>query len=233
MRYTNILKEGIPGGRMFKNQKRVFLYALILTLIVFNLGIFMGYLMESSRIDKIKVLYQNAEIELLDQMIQKDSLEFLNATCNSLIKENINFGDKIFEEALLIQRYEDANELNDEIIVQHKRFDLLRSLFWINSIKIKQKCNADFHTVVYFYDYNSPTIEQTSKQRFFSNLLEELKQKQGDKIMLIPIAADNDIPSINLLLEQYKIEEFPTILIDEKIRISEVNNIEEVESYII
>lgn len=217
---------------MIKNQKYVFLYALILTFFVFNFGIFMGYMLESSRIDKINNMYIEAETELLDQIAQKDAMETLNLNCESLVEENVKFGDKIFEEALLIQRYEDANRINDNIIFQHKRFDLLRALFWINSIKIKQKCNPDYHNVVYFYQYNNPSLEQGSKQKFFSKLLQELKQEKGGKIMLIPIAADNDIPSINLLSQKYNIEELPSILIDENTKLTEVEKREDIEKYL-
>lgn len=216
-----------------KNQKYIFLYALILTFVVFNIGIFFGYMLESSRIDKINTLYLNAEMELIDQMTQKDALEIIDLDCSLLVEENIKFADRIFEEALLIQKYEDANRINGDIKFQHKRFDLLRTLFWVNSIKIKQKCNSDYHNLVYFYKYNNPSIEQESKQKFFSNLLQELKSEFGENIMLIPIAGDNDIPSINLLLQEYEINELPVILIDEKTKITEVDNIEELEKYLV
>lgn len=215
-----------------KSQKYIFLYALILTFIVFNFGIFMGYMLESSRIEKINTLYLETETELLDQITQKNAMEILNLDCDLLVNENIKFGDKIFEEALVIQEYEDANRINDNIKFQHKRFDLLRALFWVNSIKITQKCSPDYHNIVYFYQYNNPSLEQESKQKFFSNLLRDLKEEKGGEIMLIPIAADNEIPSINLLINKYNIEELPTILIDENIKLTEVENRTEIEKYL-
>ncbi len=214
------------------NQKYIFLYALILTLIIFNFGIFMGYMLESSRINIINKLYLEAEMELLDQRIQKDASEIIDFDCEILVEENVKFADKIFEEALLIQRYEDANQMNKEIIFQHKRFDLLRTLFWINSMRIKEKCNSNYHNLVYFYKYDKPTIEQESKQRFFSKLLFELKEKWGNDIMLIPIAADNNLSSINLLLDKYNIEELPVILIDESVKITDMESMEDIEKYL-
>lgn len=217
---------------MIKNQKHIFLYALIVTLLVFNLGIFMGYMLEISRGNKIENLYLNAEIGILDQLVQKDALGIFEPDCELLIKENIKFGDNIYQEALTIQEYEEANQINSNIKFQHKRFDLLRALFFINSIKIKQKCSANYHIVTYFYKYNNPLLEQESKQKFFSNLLRDLKEQKGDKIMLIPLAADNDIPSINLMIENYGITEFPTILLDETVKLTEINNREEIEKYL-
>jgi hypothetical protein len=216
---------------MIKKQKWIFLYALLLTILLFNAGIFMGVTLEGSRVEKINDLYFQTEIELLDQKIQEDALDLMDLDCELLVSENINFADRIFEEALVIQKYEDANKMNQEIIFQHKKFDLLRTLFWMNSIKIKQKCNSDYSNLVYFYDFDDPSLEQESEQRFFSNLLVEIKEEYGARIMLIPIAADNDLPSVNLLLDKYGITEFPAILINEEIIIIEVETKEDVTKH--
>ena len=217
---------------MIKKQKKIFLYAFILTFFVFNFGIFMGYMLETSRVNKVNTFYLESELELLDQRIQKDALDLMELDCESLVKENIAFADRTFQEALVIQRYEDANKMNEDINFQHKRYDLLRTLFWINSVRIKQKCGSDYHNLVYFYKFNNPSIEQGSKQRFFSNLLIEIKDEYGSKVMLIPIAGDNDLPSINLLLNKYNITEFPTILIDEKIKITDLKTKEDIFKYL-
>lgn len=216
-----------------EHPKRIFLYALILTIIIFNLGIFFGYMLEVSRVNEINAFSLDAEMELIDQMAQRESMDFLSLNCTSLITENIKFGDQIYNEALTLQRYEDASRIDNAIISQHKRFDLLRALFWVNSMKIKQQCNSDYHNVVYFYQYNNPAISQDSKQKVFSNILQELKNKMGNNVMLIPIAGDNDISSVSLLMEKYKITELPTILIDEKTKITTLENESDLEKYIV
>jgi hypothetical protein len=215
-----------------KNQKYFFLYALIITLIIFNFGIFMGYKLEASRINKINDWYLEAEMQLLDQRIQKDAFEVAGIECGSMINENIKFADDIFEEAKTISRFEEANRINDDIIAQHKRFDLLRTLLWMNSIKIKNDCNADYHILVYLYKYNNPSLEEKSKQAVYSNLLSQLKEKKGSEIILIPISGDNDLSAVNLLMGKYNITELPTILIDEKIKITNVEDLEDIEKYL-
>ena len=152
--------------------------------------------------------------------------------CNVLIEENIKFADEIFEKALVIDKYEKASRINNEIVSLHKKYDLLRALLWVNSIKIKEKCDSDYHNVVYFYKYNDPSIEQKAKQRFFSNLLSQIKQEKGADVLLIPIAGDNDLSSINVLLGEYNITELPAILIDENIVISNVESVEDIEKYL-
>lgn len=214
------------------NQKYVFLQALIVTLIIFNIGIFLGYKLESSRINQINNWYLEADMELLDQRIQSDAFDIIDFDCNSLVKENINFADEIFEKAKVIQRYEDANKINSDIVLAHKRYDLLRTLFWINSMKIKEKCKSDYHDIVYFYQYNNVPLEKNAKQNVFSNFLSKIKEEQGEKVMLIPIAADNNLSAVNLLMEKYGIDELPVILIDEKTKLTDVQTLDEIRKYL-
>lgn len=216
------------------NQKYNFLWALILTIVIFNIGIFFGYQLEQSRINKINEWYAETDLNILDQRVQSDSLDVINLDCEKAIEENINFANRIYDEAVKIERYENANEISSDIIPQHKKYDLLRTLFWINSIKLKQKCNAEYHNIVYIYKYNNPTLSERAKQGVFSNLLSELKEDYGDKIMLIPISGDNNLPSINLLLNKYNIteQELPVILIDENIKITDLKDKSELEKYL-
>lgn len=215
-----------------KSQKYIFLQALIITLVVFNIGIFFGYKLESSRVDKINEWYLESEMELLDQRIQTDSFDIIGLDCDAMVEENIKFADNIFEKALVIDKYEKASRINKDIISLHKKYDLLRTLLWINSIKIKERCNSDYHNLVYLYKFNDPTIEQKAKQRFFSNLLVQVKEEKGSKVLLIPIAADNELSSVSLLLDKYEIQELPTILIDEEIKITDVTDMEDIMKYL-
>ena len=215
-----------------KSQKYNFLYALIITILIFNFGIFMGYKLETSRLDKINDFSLLAEIELLDQKVQSDALSMMDLDCDLLVQENIIFADKIFEDAKKIQNYENANRMNNEITILHKKYDLLRALFWMNSLKVQKKCNSDYHNVVYFYDYDAPTLDQKSRQRFFSNLLGELKSEEKGKVMLIPMAGDLDAGSINLLMDKYGVESLPAILIDEKVVLTDVESLEQIRSYL-
>jgi hypothetical protein len=221
-------------AKLFRSEKHVFWQALIVTLIVFNFGIFLGYMLENSRVGKVSSLYAESELALLDVKIQSELFDFdiINLSCDTAIKENINFANRVYEEAKILQKFEDASKISESIRLQHKKYDLLRTLFWINSIKIKKNCNASFHDLVYFYQYNNPTLEQKAKQNVFSNLLGELKENYGGEIMLIPIAGDNNITSIDLFLEMYNVTSLPTILIDEKTKVTELTNLEELKKYL-
>ena len=67
----------------------------------------------------------------------------------------------------------------------------------------------------------------------FSNLLKDLKEKYGAEIMLIPIAGDNNLTSVDLMMNNYNVTVLPTILIDEEVKLVEITSFEELENAII
>lgn len=208
-----------------------FLYALIITVIVFNLGIIFGYALESSRINQIQDWSEQAEMNILDQKLQNQALDLLDLDCDLLVQNNLDFANRIYEEALVIDKYEKASRLNDDIKDEHKRLDLLRALLWMNSIKIKKECNSAYHNVVYFYQYNEPSFDQKAEQRFYSNILGEIKEEHGADMLLIPIAVDNDLPSVDLLVNRFNVEKLPAILVDEEHLITNVESQEDITNF--
>jgi hypothetical protein len=216
---------------MFKSQKHVFWNALLLAVFIFASGIALGFWFEGLRNAEINELFIKSDIDLLDARIVSELLSD-EVACESAVQENIDFGNRIYREAQILNRYETAERISERVKIQHYKYDLLRTLFWINSINIKKKCDADFHTVVYLYDYIDAEIETKAKQAVFSNVLGELKKKRGDEIMLIPIAGDTEFSSIDVLKKTYHVEELPVILIDEKKQITEISSVEQIEEII-
>ena len=221
---------------MFKSQKNVFWEALLVTLFIFGIGVLSGVILENWRTSEISDLYQRSEVELLDIRLQNEIYSKGEFNCEFVVQENLKFADQIYEEARILEKYEKARRLTKNLIIQHKKYDLLRAMLFMNSVEIRQNCNVSYHNVVYFYlaEYDNPRLDLKAKQQTFSKLLSELKQKQGDEVLLVPIAANKDVSSINILLNQYNIsrEDLPLILINEEIKITELQTIEELEGYL-
>jgi len=218
---------------MFKSQKNAFWEALLITILIFGLGVFFGVILENWRVGKIDLLVQKAELSLLDLQVQDKLYTEQSYDCDTANEEIMRFADKIFEEAKLLEKYEISMRLTEDIRIQHTKYDLLRALLLINSINVRETCNSTYHEVVYFYLYNKEDIDLKSKQSVFSRLLTEVKEQKGNDVLLIPIAADNDLSSVNLIMKKYSIEldDVPVIIIDGKFRIYEIQNLEDVLEY--
>lgn len=202
---------------VMKDNKHVFWEALVVAVFIFGIGIMLGFFLEGSRVDLVSEMYVNSEIHLLDIQALTNSLDIDDLNCEAAINENINFGNRIYEDAMILDRYESAATLTKTLEDHHKRYDLLRTLFWINSIKIKEKCNESFHTVVYLYEYGSEEIEEKTKQNVFSRFLGELKEKKGDRIVLIPIAMNMNFSSLDVLIDKHQLDGAAIILDEDQV----------------
>jgi len=218
---------------MVEIQKDVFWKAAVITLIVFSLGVLLGYLLEENRISEIQNEYKQVEMEWADAKLQSVYYyQLLNPEyCDIAIESNINFADKVYQQGLKLERYEKANKLNNEMVYEKQRYALLKLEFWMNSVILKDKCKADYNNVVYFYKDQS-SIAENSAQEAQSKILLELKNKYAQKVMLIPLPIDMDIATINIIKDIYNIEKVPTIFINEKIKLENVNSLQEIEKNI-
>lgn len=215
------------------NSKHAFWQALIFTIIVFGIGLILGFFLESYRADKVQFNLLDSEINVLDDQLRNRVIGDFNVECNIAVQSTFDFADKIYGEALKLESYDSASKFSDSFLVLHRRYDLLRTLLWLESVELRERCGKEYHTVVYLYEYNNEDIDVRSKQLFYSRLLTDLKNKYPDKIILIPIAVDTGLESVSLITEYYQVNEFPSIIIDESSVINGIVTLEKLESVVL
>lgn len=218
--------------KMLNNSKRVFWEALFLTCVVFMFGLLLGVAYEGSRLEKVSEYYSKSEISLMDILAFGSVVEMQNTNCKDLIDSNIEFANRIYEEAVLLEKYENSGKITEGLKIMHKRYDLLRTFLWINLMKTKDKCEEPFSTVVYLYDHEVEDLTKKATQRVWSRILYDLKQDKGDEIILIPIANDPELESLNLLIRKFNISEFPVVIINKEVFIYDLKTVEDLKQYL-
>jgi hypothetical protein len=217
---------------MLKSKKHVFWEALLVTILIFSIGILVGVGFEKNRTNIIERYYEQSEVSLVDVMVLQKLSDLENYDCHSLINANIEFADKIYSEAIVLENYEEANKLTDDLVMSHKKYDLLRTFVWANSLKIFEKCSKDFTPIVYLYEYNTEDLNKKAEQKVWSRILYDLKQEEQDKIILLPIAADNNLSSVDALISQFNIEKFPCVIVGNEKVFYNLTSTEEIKAYI-
>lgn len=200
---------------MVTQSKTVFIQTLVVTIIVFLIGLTIGYVVESNRLDATQLASINSEISLLDEQIRNANIGAFNVSCDLALGSTFQFADRIYTDAQQLERYDASSKFTDDLKIIHKRYDLLRALLWTHSIEIEKKCPRQFHTVVYLYDYASEDIDKKAKQAALSRMLVDLKNVEGNSVLLIPIASNLGLESIELIKSRYDISDTPAIIIDE------------------
>ena len=144
--------------KILESKKHVFWQAFFLTILFFFLGLVLGVYLEQTRIDNINIAFYQSESSLYDSFALGKLLENPFVSCEDLKNASINFADKIYEEAKELERFESSNKLTDSLKIIHGKYDLLRTLLWMNVIDIKENC-GEIDTVVYLYEYNSDDLQ--------------------------------------------------------------------------
>jgi hypothetical protein len=217
---------------MFDNPKRAFIEAFFLAIIVFIIGIMLGVSYEDSRLNAINDYYSLSEVSLMDSIALGKITDLKTLDCSSLIASNIGFADKIYNEALTLEQYEETGSLTDSMMIAHKKYDVLRTLLWINVINSKETCKNGFSDVVYLYEYNPDDLQVKADQIVWSRILFDVKQKYADDMILIPIAVNSNISSLDYLMKEFKISKYPAVIINEKNVIYNLESSEDIEKYL-
>ncbi len=213
------------------NPKNIFWEALLLTVVVFASGIFLGIAFENSRVEKVNTYYVNAEISLVDILALNNFISSSDASCRGLLVSNLEFADKIYEESKVLDDYDSANKLSDDLKLVHTRYDLLRTLLWVSASEARIKCKGDFSIVVYLYDRETEDLADRASQNVWSKILQQLKEKQGSNIILIPISVGGDLSSLKAMTERYDIANYPVVIINDVV-IRDLKTVDELEQYL-
>jgi hypothetical protein len=214
------------------NSKHAFWQALIVAIAVFGIGITAGFFIESYRADSVKLNILDSEIRVLDEQIRERVLERGNVSCALSEKSLLAFADRIYGEAQKLEQYHGASKFSESFLILHRRYDLLRALLWQDSINHRVRCPSSFHNVVYLYEYGTDSVESRARQSYYSRMLAEIKTRAGNEILLIPLATNMNLSSVDILLENYDVTETPAILIDERYAVTTVITRDELERII-
>lgn len=208
--------------------KHVFWQALLSAVLIFGIGLLLGIWLEETRTTKIENLLLQSEINVLDSQLIGKVNENFDIECKIAKEKIFQLADEIYEEARLLEQYDASSQLTEILQTVHKRYDLLRIMLWAEGNKVKEKCKGDFHIIAYFYQYNEPPINIKSQQVAFARYLEDIKEQQGENLLLLPIAGDLGLSSVEVVKKNFKITRYPAIILDEKTRIDNLEDLKKI-----
>ena len=216
---------------MLKSKKHVFWEAAVITVVIFLAGLLFGMLVETSNSSKISQLYIKSEISLADAMAAVSLSEDFDFDCDTIKKTNIDFANRVYEEAIILEEYESAGLLTENLMFLHKKYDLLRTLIWTSNKGSLDRCD-NYDLLVYLYSAESEVANIQATQNVWSKILYDVKINHADDVLLIPIAADQNLTSLDLMLSQYGVEKLPALIINNDKILYEIDSASEIEAII-
>ena len=118
---------------------------------------------------------------------------------------------------------------DDERVLFRKKFYSLVELEHFEFVKtMNVECGFDIQTILFFYSNEPGDIKDSEK---FGDYLNTVYGRNSD-LLIYSFDINLDSNLIENLKEKYNIEKSPTILINEKFKVTEIRNIEDVEKYL-
>lgn len=211
-----------------KKRYPVFLQALALTIVAVIIGMYIGIQMENARVAEVTGYQIDSEVALIDILTLNSMIDSDKVDCEDLVQTNFDLLDRVYEDAIILDDYEKSGKLTQTIKSLHKKYDVLRAYLWIDAVKIKNKCSLEIDTIVYLYNSSTEDLTKKAEQNVWSKILYDVKAEMPDNLLLIPIAADTDLRSLEAMIEGYGIESLPVVIVNEEIVIRELVSSEDI-----
>ena len=197
---------------MKNNIKKAYIFAAILSLVLYSIGIITGIFIQKQSQNSIDI-----KLEQIQRSIENTQLEYLyinslgdKINCDSLkilVDETTKNVWYIGDELVKLE----SNNMNEKFIQLKKEYSLLSIRAWILNNYFKNKCKSDDKIILYFYSI--PCNECILQGKILDDLREnELKNKI--KVFVLDINVDE--PMVDLVKKTYHVNTTPSIVIENK-----------------
>lgn len=197
------------------NKKR-YLVALFLTLVVFSLGLLIGYGITGVRLSYASDVEKQQRLAY--DSLQVQTLYIANlldkADCPALINTLEKNVDDVEQTAKKLEDFIKNSETKEDYTVLKRQYVLSQIRYWLLAQEVNKLCKKDSVLVLYFYSVEPEFCEQCTTQGV---ILSYLKDQLKDKFLVFSFDANfGDEPLVTLLRTNYAVQRTPSLVINEK-----------------
>ncbi len=198
-----------------KISKDKYLIAGVITFLIFMLGLTMGFIIEDHRYNLVEEI--NIEQDVKYQSLQ---LQYLYLTAFSTydncpvlagtLKETVRDLSSSLSEVIAYEEERSSTGTRQQVVMRRYVLDNLR--YWLLATESKKKCSLKIVPILYFYATECPSCPNQG------TILTYFKRLFGEQVLIFPINLDlrDEEPMVEILISQFNITKYPTIIVDNK-----------------
>ena len=196
------------------------LSVLIMTIMIFTLGIFIGGDVEEMRVQNLYTQLQEQDVSYQSIVTESNYIDYMisekeagkNVSCQSITGAYYTSIKNLDDSRLKLENYiNTANVKEEEYERLKEHYSNIQIDYWIMANKINNLCDANMYPVLYFYadEKKCPGCEDQGVHLSYT------KAKLGDNILIFSLDSQKEGP-IQLLAQQYDVNsrEMPVIVIE-------------------
>lgn len=198
-----------------KLPPRIFLNSLVLTVLVFAIGLIVSYGMDFLRVDEITMTMTKHSLDTEGYLIEKEFVHTFGG--NDCMLMNSRIFDLKKEIAKVGQ---DLSNYGGKTIFKKKDFDYLKRKYFLLQLNfltliddLNDNCGLNYVPIVFFYRIDD---DQSERQGF---VLDDYSQAYRTSVVVIALDIEyEDEPLVKLLIQKYNVTKAPTIVINEEVK---------------
>ena len=193
-----------------KKHKDLFLSALVIVVAIFLLGLYLGYHLDTFRVDDTRDLLRKTAVDTDSLLVENEFLETFDIESCTLVEQRLQLlGDRLFDLGKSLSAYD-----TKKVFRSAEYRDLKQQYF---SLEIKafslyyqaqEECIIDKHVVLYFYDVEDN--EESLRQGF---VLDSLVARL-DNVIVLSIDREFEDPLLETVKSHFAIVSGPSLVVD-------------------
>lgn len=185
-----------------------------MTLVIFILGIIFGIWLGQDRVSELEQTTNELRLSIETAELQFSLLDVLSPeiTCNYLSTATDELGKKSDELASEVDRYESSQKITEKEFLNLKQeytVTLIRD--WIAVEKIKEICNGNYSTILYFY-----SNDNCGRCKDQGIVLTYIKDTFDGDVMIFSLDTGLDMAIVNTLRDSFHVTGYPSVVINNK-----------------
>ena len=195
---------------------------LLLTNIIFFLGLFIGNSVEEMRVDTLYSQLQEQDLDYQKMLVESQYIDYLvdtktqnNVSCDTIKGAYFTSIQNLGDSTIKLEQYINNANSNEEDYQRIKDYySNVQVTYWLLAQKIENLCQSNLNTVLFFYGDKKkcPSCEDQGVH------LTYVKQKLKDNVLIFNFDAEKT-GAIKLISQNYQIQgkELPSLIINGKL----------------
>jgi len=185
---------------------RLYAFALVLTILIFLIGVLLGGSIANLKLGKLAKLEREMKTKIMDL-----ELQFLLAEENPCDSELPQLAEELYQIGGKLNYMEKQKGIDDPDVLELKKYySMLQIRHWLFLRKVKKKCNKDLHLILYFYSNEPKKCDRCADQGIILTYL----RKKYPNVRVYSFDVDLDCGAIKTLIKNFKIDLVPAVVVD-------------------
>jgi len=200
---------------MVKTLKNTLLKSIIAAIVIFAIGLYLGYTLDVLRVDDVSNSMSEIELDTLYYVTSQNYLDTFGtvveneSACGLMSSILSGLSPDLGELGSTLTYFESKNIFSGRSynILKHKYF-LLEVRAYTLFTKLKEECGYDFDLILYFYDQYH---EDSKRQGYVLDTLVH----SDDNIYVFSFDRVFDEAIVHFLVERYNVTTAPVLIVNE------------------